>query len=125
MTIHRQPDAATPAMKFVIEGNVGTGGYSGFQIFSGKDIVIRNNRWTGYAGRSFLGFGELTAGVMDVIVSRDKFTRCGWREGIALAVYKGDGVRLEGIRFNQTGKGGGIGPALFGKRPRQAIVPAE
>lgn len=116
MTIHRQPDAATLAMKCVIEDNVGTGGNSGFQIFSGKDIVIRNNRWTGYAGRSFLGFGEPTAGVMNIIVSGDKFTKCGWREGLALAVYKGDGIRLEGICFKQTGNGGpGSAPLYLGK----------
>lgn len=115
VTICRQPDAATPAMRCVIEGNIGTGGDGGIQIFSGKDITIRNNRWTGYAGRSFLGFSEPAAGVMDVVLSGDQFTRCGWRDGIALAVYKGDGITVEGVHFSQTGNGGrGSAPLYLG-----------
>lgn len=115
VTIRRQPNAATPAMKCVIEGNVGTGGYCGVQLFSGKDVMIRNNRWTGYAGRSFLGFDEAGAGVMDVVVSGDRFTGCGWREGVALAVYKGDGVTVEDVRFARTGNGGpGSAPLYLG-----------
>lgn len=115
VTIRRQPDAATPAMKCVIEGNVGMGGYCGIQLFSGKDVTIRNNRWTGYAGRSFLGFDEPGAGVMNVVVSGDRFTGCGWREGIALAVYKGDEIIVQDVRFTGTGNGGpGSAPLYLG-----------
>lgn len=101
--VHREPGPATPAMRCVIENNVGIGGYSGVQIFSGKGMIVRNNRWTGYASRSFLGFAGPTSGVLDMEMSGEQFTRCGWREGIALAFYKGEGVRLENIRFRGTG----------------------
>jgi hypothetical protein len=113
ITINRQPDAATPSMRCVIEGNVGIAGASGVQIFSGKGVVIRNNRWTDYSGRSLLGFDEPAAGVMDVVVSGDQFARCGWRQGIALALCKGDGVRLERIRFSGTGNGGAGSAPLY------------
>ena len=115
VTINRQPEADNPAMDCVIEDNVGTGGYGGVQIFSGKGIIIRRNRWTGYSSRSFLGFDQPTAGVMDVTIS-DRFERCGWREGVALAIYKADGVRLDGNHFAHSGnEGDGSAPLYIGK----------
>lgn len=116
ITINRQPNAATPAMDFEIENNVGIGGYSGIQIFSGKGITIRNNSWTGYASRSLLGFFQSGAGVLDVSVSKNRFEGCGWREGIAFAIYKADNVRIEGNQFIGTGNGGpGSAPLYIGK----------
>lgn len=114
ITINRQPDAAMPSMDCLIEDNVGVGGDGGVQIFSGKGVTIRNNSWTGYAGRSFLGFTSAAAGVVDASIS-DRFERCGWRDGVALAVYKGDNVRLESNRFRATGNDGpGSAPLYIG-----------
>lgn len=115
VTINRQPDSATPAMRCVIEDNVGIDGHGGVQIFSGKDITVRNNRWADYAGRSLFGYNESTAGVLDVTVMGDQFVRCGWRDGIAVAVYKGDGIALEGLLFRETGNGTpGAAPLYLG-----------
>lgn len=117
IAIKREPGPSTPAMDCLIEGNVGVGGYSGVQIFSGKGITIRNNRWTGYSSRSLLGFADAGAGVMDVTIS-DQFDGCGWREGVALAIYKGTGIRVEGNRFTRTGNGGpGSAPIYIGRGP--------
>lgn len=114
ITINREPDAMMASMDCVIEKNIGVGGYSGIQIFSGKGILIRNNHWTRYKSRSLLGYTSASAGVMDVTIS-DRFDGCGWREGVALAVYKGDGVRLEGNIFTGTGNGGaGSAPLYIG-----------
>ncbi len=113
--VHREPGPTMPAMQCVIERNVGLGGYSGVQVFSGKDVTVRNNRWTDYASRSLIGFAAPASGVSDVTVSGEQFIRCGWREGVALAVYKGDGIRLQDIRFNGTGNGGpGSAPLYIG-----------
>jgi hypothetical protein len=114
VTINRQPNAEMPTMDVVIENNQGSDGYSGVQVFSGKGITIRGNRWTRYASRSFIGFPEPNAGAVDVLVS-DSFDQCGWRDGIALAIYKGENIRLESNRFVRTGHGGpGSAPIYLG-----------
>lgn len=114
LSINRQPDASMPGMDCVIERNVGVGGRGGVGIFSGKGIIVRGNRWTGYSGQGFLGFAEPTAGVMEVSIS-DRFDGCGWRDGVAFAVHKGDGVRLESNLFAGTGNGGpGSAPLYLG-----------
>jgi hypothetical protein len=114
VTINREPHAATIDMECVIEDNIGAGGNGGFQIFSGKGITIRNNRWTNYGSRSFLGYPDVNAGVIDVLVS-DRFDGCGSNEGIALALYKGENIRLVGNQFLRTGNGGkGSAPLYVG-----------
>lgn len=115
VSINREPTAATPSMDCVIENNDGDGGYGGFQIFSAKGVVIRGNHWRNYASRSFLGFPLPNAGVSSVSVS-DRFERCGWREGIALALYKGTDVTLENNQFTDSGNGRpGSAPLYLGK----------
>ena len=114
ISINRPPDDTMAYMQCVIERNIGEGGYGGFHIFSGKGITIRQNSWTGYSSRSFLGFAMPSGGVMDASVA-DQFSGCGWREGIALALYKGDNVRVEGSRFTRSGNGRpGSAPIFLG-----------
>ena len=50
---------------------------------------------------------------MDVTISGDHFVRCGWRAGIALALYKGNGMTVEGVRFEQTGNGGPASAPIY------------
>lgn len=115
VSINREPTAALPSMDCVIENNDGDGGYGGFQIFSAKGVTIRGNQWRNYASRSFLGFTLPDAGVSDVTVS-DRFDHCGWREGIALALYKGTDVTLSNNLFTGTGNGRpGSAPLYLGK----------
>lgn len=124
VSINREPDAGTRPMDCVIERNTGTDGYGGIHLFSGRGITVRDNHWTGYSGRGFVGYDAPDAGVRDVTVS-DRFDRCGWRDGVALAVYKGDGVRLSGNRFTATGNNGAGSAPLYlgtGRIRRLALV---
>ena len=114
ITINREPDTTLAGMDCVIERNVGIGGNGGVQIFSAKGVIVRGNHWMNYAGRGFAGFAQAAAGVTDVSVS-DRFEGCGWRDGVAFAVYKGDDVRIEDSGFARTGNGGpGSAPLYLG-----------
>lgn len=115
VTINRQPNATTPSMDCVIERNVGTDGNGGVQIYSGKGIVVRGNRWTHYRSRSFLGYAGAANSVMNVVLA-DWYDQCGWSDGIALGLYNGEGIRVEGARFARTGNGGpGSAPLYLGQ----------
>lgn len=114
ISINREPDAAMPDMACTIRNNVGVGGHGGVQIFSGKGVTVTGNRWTRYSGSGFLGFTDGTAGVMDVLVS-DRFDQCGWKGGVAFAVYKGTDVRLQDNIFLRSGhEGPGSAPLYLG-----------
>jgi hypothetical protein len=124
ITINRQPDAAMPTMDLLIADNIGFNGDGGVQIFSAKGLNIRNNRWISYSSRSFLGFAAAEAGVTDASIS-DQYEGCGWRDGVALAIYKGDNIRVEGARFIATGNGGPGSAPLYigpGRVRRLAII---
>ncbi len=104
LAVNREPGAGSPSMNFLIEGNEGVGGNSGFRIYSGKGVVIRSNRWTEYKGHSHLGFNETKSGVRDIVVS-DQFLRCGSISGLALAIHKGSNIALRQTVFRGTGNG--------------------
>lgn len=105
--IGRPATSATMSMDCVIRDNVGVDGGAGVRLYSGCGIEVRDNSWTNYGGRGFIGYAEPRYGCRDISMS-DRFDNCGGQDGVALGLYKGDNVRLVGNVFR--GCGGPVGP---------------
>lgn len=100
--VHRRPVASMPSMEVVIENNTGNDGRAGVRLYSGKGIIVRNNRWQRYLGQSFIGYTGHTDGCLDIQIS-DYFEECGTIDGAALGIYNAGAVTISASRFTRCG----------------------
>ncbi len=102
LIVHRRASPAMPPMNVLIENNVGTDGRAGVRLYSGRGITMRNNSWTRYLGRAFVGYSGPDDGCSDILVA-DRFERCGTEDGVALGIYNAAAVTVEASRFLDCG----------------------
>lgn len=102
INVHRPATDSMPDMKVLIQNNIGVNGRAGVRVYSGRGIILRNNRWTRYLGQTFLGYSEPNDICRDISVA-DRFEACGTVDGVALGIFNADNVSVMGNSFVDCG----------------------
>lgn len=118
----RPPQISRPDSDIRLLRNVAKNGFRPWLIWDAKGVRMEGNRYSDFAQSALLGFNHLRAGVRDVQIVNDRYTRGGSIGGVGLTVFSASDLVLRNTAFVDCGTGApGSYAIAFSKGASQRI----